>query len=81
MYCAAKLNPVCAVNRSVRGWWAAEKRCVLMPLLASQAPVYLFNDDFRAGWAILRAGDFNKETALGELYGVGVIRYTYCLCV
>lgn len=22
--CAAKHNPLCAVNRSVRGWWIAE---------------------------------------------------------
>lgn len=37
---------------------------MLMPLLGSPAPVFLFNDDWRAGRAILRTGDFNKETAL-----------------
>lgn len=38
---------------------------MLMPLLGSQAPVFLFNDDWRAGRATLRTRDFNKETALG----------------
>lgn len=38
---------------------------MLMPPLGSQAPVFLFNDDWRAGRAILRTKDFNKETALG----------------
>ena len=38
---------------------------MLMPLLGSLAPVFLFNDDWRAGRAILRTRDFNKETALG----------------
>lgn len=66
-----KHNPLCAVNRSVRGWWIAEsgafraeKWYVLMPLLGSPAPVFLFNDDWRAGKAMVRTGDFNKETAL-----------------
>lgn len=38
---------------------------MLMPLLGSQAPVFLFNDDWRAGTAMLGTRDFNKETALG----------------
>lgn len=38
---------------------------MLMPLLGSQTPVFLFNDDWRAGRAILRTRNFNKETALG----------------
>lgn len=38
---------------------------MLMPLLGSQAPVFLFNDDWRAGRAIQRTRDFNKETAQG----------------
>lgn len=37
---------------------------MLMPLLGSQVSVCLFNDDWRAGRTILRATDFNKETAL-----------------
>lgn len=37
---------------------------MLMPLLGSPAPVFLFNDDWRAGKAMVRSGDFNKETAL-----------------
>lgn len=35
---------------------------MLMPLLGSQVPVFLFNDDWRASKAILRTRDFNKET-------------------
>lgn len=35
---------------------------MLMPLLGSVAPVFLFNDDCRADGAILRTSDFNKET-------------------
>ena len=38
---------------------------MLMPLLGSQVSVCLFNDDWRAGRTILRARDFNKETAPG----------------
>lgn len=38
---------------------------MLMPPLGSRAPVSLVNDDWRAGRAILRTRDFNKETALG----------------
>lgn len=37
---------------------------MLMPLLGSPAPVFLFNDDWRAGKAMVRTGDFNKKTAL-----------------
>lgn len=43
---------------------------MLMPLLDSQALVFLFNDDWRAGKAILRARDFNKDTGVD---GMGII--------
>lgn len=37
---------------------------MLMPLLGSPSPVFLFNDDWRADRATPRNGDFNKETTL-----------------
>lgn len=51
---------------------------MLMPLLDSQAPVFLFNDDWRAGKAILRARDFNKDTGVD---GMGIILPYLFICL
>lgn len=51
---------------------------MLMPLLDSQAPVFLFNDDWRAGKAILRARDFNKDTGVD---GMGIILPYVFICL